>query len=216
MRNALIVRGGWDGHQPKETSDLFAAFLTNNGFAVTLADTLDAYLDEALMAKQHLIIHNWTAFGPPDKPEAVKRLCATIATGVGFAGWHGGMCDAFRTEWNYHLLSGGQFIAHPPDRRMDYLVTITDRHHPVLAGLDDFMVYNTEQYYMLTDPGNNVLAITTGFVPGTNLGIQPAAPMPVVWTRAYGYGRVFYSALGHSMADFGIRETRTLMERGLL
>ncbi|PCJ83886.1 MAG: hypothetical protein COA52_18170 [Hyphomicrobiales bacterium] len=39
--------------------------------------------------------------------------------------------------------------------------------------------------------------------------------MPVVWKRAHGKGRVFYSALGHVAAEFENREMKTILQRGM-
>jgi type 1 glutamine amidotransferase len=40
--------------------------------------------------------------------------------------------------------------------------------------------------------------------------------MPVVWKRAWGQGRVFYTSLGHVAADFQVPEAKTIVERGML
>ena len=45
-RKALIVQGGWDGHQPKEVAEIFRALLVKEGFEAEVSDTLDAFLDE--------------------------------------------------------------------------------------------------------------------------------------------------------------------------
>ena len=37
-RQALVVRGGWDGHRPVEATDLFIPFLESSGFAVRVED----------------------------------------------------------------------------------------------------------------------------------------------------------------------------------
>jgi len=39
--------------------------------------------------------------------------------------------------------------------------------------------------------------------------------MPVVWTRPYGKGKVFYSALGHVAEDFKVPEALEIMKRGI-
>jgi hypothetical protein len=49
-RRALVVRGGWDGHVPVEASDRYVRVLKETGFEVTVSDSLDGYLDEALMS----------------------------------------------------------------------------------------------------------------------------------------------------------------------
>ena len=59
MKKALIVQGGWDGHHPKEISEILAVQLRKNDFEVTMSDTLDAYRDMNL-TDFNLIVPNWT------------------------------------------------------------------------------------------------------------------------------------------------------------
>ena len=47
-----------------------------------------------------------------EKAEALN-LCAAVRNGVGLAGHHGGMGDAFRDSVDYQFLCGGQWVAHP-------------------------------------------------------------------------------------------------------
>ena len=63
----------------------------------------------------------------------------------------------------------------------------------------DFKV-RSEQYYMLVDPRNEVLAVTTHQSESavwTN-GVE----MPFIWKKVHGAGRVFYSACGHQASEF--------------
>jgi hypothetical protein len=39
--------------------------------------------------------------------------------------------------------------------------------------------------------------------------------MPVVWTKTYGKGKIFYSSLGHSADIFEIPEVWKIMTRGV-
>ena len=41
MKKALIVWGGWDGHEPKLVAERFARTLREENFEVTVSDTLD-------------------------------------------------------------------------------------------------------------------------------------------------------------------------------
>lgn len=38
MKKALVVRGGWDGHQPVETTEVFIPFLKENGYDVRVEE----------------------------------------------------------------------------------------------------------------------------------------------------------------------------------
>jgi type 1 glutamine amidotransferase len=209
-KKALIVYGGWEGHQPKETSELIAADLKSAGFEVERSDSLDALLDGARLETLSLIVPHWTMGQLSGEQE--KSLVAAIDSGVGLGGIHGGMGDAFRSATGYQFLVGGQFVAHP-DNHKDYLVRIVKKTDPIMAGLDDFTVHS-EQYYMHVDPSNEVLADTafqTVSAPWVN-----GTVMPVVWKRAYGQGRVFYQSIGHSLKELSVPEVREITRRGLL
>ena len=212
MKNALIFRGGWDGHDPVETSDIIAARLRGHGVHVDIFDAQDCLLDPALKTKYQLIVPMWTMGQIARENEGA--LLDAVRSGVACGGWHGGMGDAFRNNTEYQFMVGGQWVAHPGGI-IDYTVDISPKAHPITAGLPASFPMHSEQYYMHVDPGNEVLATTTfgaehaPWVKGT--------VMPVIWTRRYGAGKVFYTSLGHNIADF---ETTPLVSeiitRGLL
>ncbi|MEY3773844.1 MAG: hypothetical protein RLZZ129_624 [Verrucomicrobiota bacterium] len=195
-KKALIFQGGWDGHQPVECAALFAGKLAERGFAVEVVDTLDVLNAADRLKALDLIIPLWT--GGKLTPDQEKNLEAAVISGVGIAGFHGGMCDAFRGSINYQWMTGGQFLCHP-DNIKEYLIRIVNRDDPITRGIPDFRV-KSEQYYMLVDPRNEVLAVTTHqsvSAPWTN-GVE----MPFVWKKVHGAGRVFYSASGHQCQEF--------------
>ena len=45
MKKALLVWGGWDGHEPKQCVDVFAPILSAAGFEVRVCDKLDVYAE---------------------------------------------------------------------------------------------------------------------------------------------------------------------------
>jgi type 1 glutamine amidotransferase len=210
-RRALVVRGGWEGHSPVEITERFVPFLKEHGFTVETADSLDAYGEADRLAATDLVVQCWTM--GEIAPELSRALAAAVRAGTGFAGWHGGVIDSFRGDLDYHLLTGGQFLMHPAEF-VDYTVQLVPgrANHPVIEGLADFGVH-TEQYWVATDPDIDVLATTTFPTDGER---DHPVVMPAVWTRAYGAGKVFVSAIGHKADDFDIPEVRTLTERGLL
>lgn len=212
MKKALVVWGGWDGHEPKQTTERFVPFLTANGFDVEVANTLDVYKDKAKMSALSLVVPCWT-MGSIAGDQERGLLDAIRHEGVGIAGWHGGMGDAFRPNTEYQFMCGGQWVAHPGGI-VEYTVNITRPTDPITAGLIDFKM-KSEQYYLHTDPSNDVLATTT-FAGTEHEPWTKGTVMPVVWKRVYGKGRVFYSSLGHVAKDFDVPEARIIMERGML
>ena len=210
MKHALIFRGGWDGYEPVQTSELVAEQLRKHGMEVEISDSQEALLQSGLEQNCDVIVPVWTM--GTLLPEAGKALRGAVLNGVGLGGWHGGMCDAFRNDTDYQFMTGGQWVAHPGNA-MDYRVQITAKD-PIVDGIGDFDMHS-EQYYMHVDPGNEVLAVTrfTGkicpWIDGT--------VMPVVWKRRYGRGRVFYSSLGHNAEDFKrVPQILEIAVRGIL
>ncbi len=211
MKKALIFRGGWNGHNPIETSDIIAERLRAAGVAVDIYDTKDCLLDPDLKTKYNLIVPVWT-MGTIESEEK-KALLDAISSGVSCGGWHGGMGDAFRNDTEYQFMVGGQWVAHPGGI-IDYTVQLI-KDHPITAGIAKKIAMHSEQYYMHVDPGNQVLATTT--FNGDHAPWTIGTVMPVIWTRRYGAGKVFYSSLGHNLADFqNTPQVGEIIVRGLL
>src|SRR5690625_6781013 len=100
-KKALIVQGGWDGHEPKQTSEIFRNILEKENFEVEVSDTLDSYADAEKLKKLDLIVPHWTMGEIEQK--YVDNVSAAVMSGVGLAGIHGGMCDSFRknVDWQF-------------------------------------------------------------------------------------------------------------------
>ncbi|MGW9167182.1 ThuA domain-containing protein [Agromyces sp. NPDC055658] len=224
-RNVLVVRGGWEGHHPVETTDLFLPFLQGQGFEVTIEDDPEVYADAERMAAVDLVLQSVTMSHASGG--AVTGLRDAVAAGAGFAGWHGGITDSFRASSDYLQLVGGQFVAHPskhPDARRDdgrdgfleHTIDITDlgRAHEIMVGLDDFAL-DTEQYWVLHDDLNDVLATTTHPVQSHQPWHRPLT-CPAVWTRYWGNGRVFVATPGHDIEALQDTNVKTIIERGML
>ncbi len=209
-KRALMNWGGWEGHEPKQCVDLFAPLLREAGFEVEISDSLDSYLDREKMRLLDLIVPVWTMSSITDEQQ--QGLLDAVKSGVGIAGWHGGMADSFRQNVDYQWMVGGQWVAHPGGV-IDYRVNIINHDDPITAGINDFDMHS-EQYYLHVDPSNEVLATTifhTDEAPWVN-----GTKMPVVWKRRWGQGRVFYSSLGHVAQDFQVAEAREIQRRGMV
>ena len=224
-RKALVVRGGWDGHQPVEATELFLPFLRDNGFEVTVSESTAVYADADLMAATDLVVQSVTMSSI--EHDELQGLIAAVRAGTGLAGWHGGIADSFRNSSDYLQLVGGQFATHPgkapelrvgdgTDNFLRYTVEITElgRTHPITAGIDDFEL-ETEQYWVLHDDLIDVLATTTHPVQPWHPWHRPIVS-PAVWTREWGAGRVFVATPGHEPRVLEDPNVRTIIERGLL
>jgi type 1 glutamine amidotransferase len=205
VRTATFVYGGWDGHAPKETAELFAGLLEDAGLRVHVTDDLD----ELTALSADLVVPVFTMGALTTEQET--GLLDAVRSGTAIGGWHGGMVDAFRASTGYQWMVGGQFVAHPGGFvSYDVVPCSAD---PIVAGIDRFTV-TTEQYYLHVDPSNEVLATTT--FDGQHADWIDSVVMPVVWKRRFGAGRVFHCTLGHALSDFDVDETREIVRRGLL
>ena len=216
MKKALIFQGGWDGHEPQLTSRRFAGLLEKNGIAAEIYDTTDCLADYEKLLTYDLIVACWT--GGELKWEYSQNVSEAVARGVGLAGCHGGMCDAFRNDTNWQFMTGGQWVSHPGGDGVEYTVNIRRGSSPLVEGLEDFTV-TSEQYYLHVDPAIEVLASTRFPNAGVNYYHSANKPidMPVIWTKYWGLGRVFYNSLGHHDDVFvNSPNAEILMERGML
>lgn len=208
MKTALIVWGGWAGHEPEACARVVSQMLKEDGFDIVCENTTEAFADPAL--KDFNLIVPIVTMSTIEKEE-LDSLCDAIQSGVGLAGFHGQMGDTFRNEPKFQFMVGGQWVAHPGNI-IDYTVNVTRPDDVVMQGISDFS-YRSEQYYMHVDPSNEVLA-TTRFGGQHHAWIEGTI-MPVVWKRRYGAGRVFYSSLGHVAQEFEVPEMATIIRRGL-
>lgn len=202
----LFLQGGWEGHRPEEVVDRFATALRSAGAVVEIAMELDRLTDPGWSCSFDVISPCWTMGHLT--PEQSKGLGDAVRAGTGLAGIHGGMGDAFRGDLDYEWMVGGHFVGHP--HVGEYRVRVIVPEDPVMAGLPREFVYRSEQYYMLIDPAIRVLADAEYSRDGTT------CRMPVVWTKIWGKGRVFYSALGHDPSEFdAFPEVFAMTVRGL-
>ncbi|MFN3575662.1 MAG: ThuA domain-containing protein [Tabrizicola sp.] len=212
MARALVTWGGWEGHEPEKVGPMFADWLRDAGMQVTLTDSLSCFDDAEALKSHDLIVPVWT-MSKIEKQQALN-VCAAVAAGTGIAGCHGGMCDAFRENVDWQFLTGAQWVAHPGNDGVEYGVRIVS-DDPLVAGVGDFTV-RTEQYYLHVDPAVRVHAVCDFPVVEGPHSVNGPVAMPVVFTKGYGRGRVYYNALGHQKTVIDHGPAAELMRRGLL
>ncbi|SFN37013.1 ThuA domain-containing protein [Mycetocola miduiensis] len=226
QRRALIVRGGWDGHQPIETTNSMIPFLESNGFEVRVEDSTAVYADADYLATVDLIVQTNTM--STIEADELAGLIAAVRSGTGLGGWHGGIADSYRNSADYLHMIGGQFAHHAAkapkdqldgtqaDNYLRHTINIVPERadHPIVAGLSDFEL-ETEQYWVLSDDHNDVLASTTVAARDFDAWNRPVTT-PAVWTRQWGNGRIFVCTAGHRLEVLDNPNVRTIVERGLL
>jgi len=203
MKRALIISGGWEGHQPDKISGIFKLMLEEENYKVEISKSLDSFHTDFILNDYQVIIPNWTM--GQISYESLSALLKAVREGVGLAGIHGGMGDAFRNETEYQFMVGGQFVAHPGGQDVTYTIEMVDNEHIITQSISDFTI-KSELYYMHIDPAIHVVAATK----------VNQTQMPVAWTKMYENGKVFYCSIGHKPEDLNNTNAYNLVKNGIL
>ncbi len=201
MTKALIVYGGWEGHDPAGIAVFLANLLKQAGIHPDLTDSFDD-LANLQSGDYQLVVPVWTM--EHLEPHLLKIMLDAVQGGVGIAGIHG-IIDSFRDEAEFHYMLGGQWVTHFEFAVRTYEVAFPGHDTPITRDLSNFEV-TTEQYYLLVDPANDVLA---------TIQVENVR-MPVAWTKHYGEGRVFYCSLGHVVDTISHPSAQQLLQRGMI
>ncbi|NLF36315.1 MAG: hypothetical protein GX584_04085 [Clostridiaceae bacterium] len=215
MKKALIMWGGWLGHEPEQVGKIFQDVLKEEGFEVTRTDKMDVLADLDNLKQFDLFVPIWTM--DEIKKEYVDNVSEALGKyGTGLAGNHGGMCDSFRQSTKWQFITGSQWVDHPGNDGIEYMVNIKkSSDSKIIEGINDFKVVS-EQYYVHVDPAVNVLATTRFPVYEGYYATNGCVDVPVVYTKKWGKAKVFYNSLGHVANVFDIPEALELMRRGFI
>jgi uncharacterized protein len=213
MTNVLYLYGGWPGHSPYNIAEWTRELVGELGYQ--LEESQDIFTLDRDLTGYDLIIFGWNnALTTEDLTDSQEdRLMAAVESGTGVAAWHGAAA-AFRSSLRFHLMLGGDFLAHPAGEGYPhpYKVNIVEPDHEVTQGVNDFPVAS-EQYYMSVDPNNVVLAETT--FNGEHFAWFEGLKSPVAWVRQWGQGKIFYHSIGHSLSDLDDPNVRRLTKQGI-
>lgn len=212
-KRALCTWGGWNGHTPEKSMKMMKATLESEGFHVDFVNSLKPLENLEKLCQYNLIVFCWTM--AKIKPKQEKNLTQAVLKGVGLAGWHGGLNDAFRNNVEYQFMTGAQWVSHPGGATMNYEVNFIPekKTDTIISELQDFNI-TSEQYFLHLDPSVDVLATTT-FHSSTMPWIDGIV-MPVTYKKRWGDGKVFYTGIGHTFKDFEIPQAMEMMKRGML
>ena len=213
MTNVLYLYGGWPGHSPYNIADWTRDLVGELGYSIE--ESQDFFTLDRDLTGYDLIILGWNnALTTEDLTDSQeKHLLAAVESGTGIAAWHGA-ASSFRSSLAYHLILGGDFLAHPGGEGYahPYKINIVNHDHPITRGVHDFAVAS-EQYYKSVDPNNTVLAETT--FDGEHVAWLDGLKCPVAWVRQWGRGRVFYHSIGHAAEDLAGDDVRRLTKQGI-
>lgn len=140
-----------------------------------------------------------------------------IRRGGGFVGIHSAT-DTFY-EWpEYGELIGGYFDNHP--WRKEVAIRIEDRDHPATRHLGSSFRINDEVYQFKSwdrDRVDVLMSLDTASVDTAKDTVHRTDnDFALAWSRSYGDGRVFYTALGHEDAVWHDERFQQLVVNGIV
>jgi uncharacterized protein len=217
----LLLFSGANNHSWKTTTPVLKQMYEDSG-RFTVAVTEDVpNLDPAEFVKYDAIVCNFTTYpnvaGHRWPATTEKAFLDYIAAGHGFVLFHAASTawmdwpefgELIGLTWQKDA-TGKNISGHGPQH--SFLVTITDKDHPVTKGMLDFQHVKDELYH-------RQLLHQTGHVLATTLsdkafrGSGAIEPMAVV--TEFRKGRAFNCALGHDPKPMAGTGFRTLMLRG--
>lgn len=174
-------------------------------FSVDWQEDPAVFKDENLKKFHAIVFLNTTGdLLNPEQKAAMERF---IQSGKGFVGVHSASDTEYKWEW-YTKLVGRSFHIHPVIQTAE--LQVIDRKFPGLERLPERFLW-TEEWYEFgpenTKGLNYILAVDEKtFDPKVSWGVKSGEGMgkfhPIAWYHNYDGGRSFYTALGHTPADY--------------
>jgi uncharacterized protein len=169
----------------------------NNLFDVTFCRTADdvrrMLTPDGLRDVQAVFFANTTGnLGIPD----MAAFLAWIRDGHAFLGAHSAS-DTYHDDPRYLDMLGNEFLAHGNQAEVD--AVIENAAHPAVSSLGPrYRVFDEIYRFVSNNRGRVDMLLSLDRTPADGLpdANQPG-DLPVAWSRSYGGGRVFYTALGH-------------------
>ena len=200
----LVVSGG--SHPYHESTPVLEEFLTEAGHSVRVTEDAGVLASGGLGEYDVLVFNTLRVQALTLEHDERVGMTRFIESGKGFVCIHISGCrpDAWH---DYHDITGGGWVmgesTHPPYGQ--FSVSVKDPGHPCAEGIEDF-VTNDELYIKLAwRPGNDVFL--TADLDGE--------PQSMAWTRNFGDGRVFSTALGHDALSFWTPAFQRLILNGV-
>ena len=168
----------------------------NSVFEVTSTEDTSEFSTENL--KSYAAVVFYTTGELPMSGAEKTALLNFVRSGRGFIGVHSAT-DTFYSWPDYLDLIGGYFNGHPWHQAVT--IEVVDPQDPLVAFLGNALQFEDE-IYQISDfdyRGSHVLLrLDQSSVDLSKAGVhQRFYGWPLAWTRFYGEGRVFYTALGH-------------------
>lgn len=167
---------------------------------------VDCSEDYSLLSKQTLaeyeLVIAYTEFSDiPLAQEQSAALLSYVAEGGGLLAVHNGI--SLQRNQELGLLLGAHFTHHPEYTALQ--IGIPAREHPIMQGIDDFVIEDEPYYFERTPHFESTL-----------LAEYPhdGAMRAAAWCHSFGLGRVVYLMPGHHLPSFSSESFRKMILRG--
>lgn len=191
-------------HRFEDVRDILQEFLeAKNDVTISLTTDRDELRWGNL--QEYDVLLDYTTSGDLTD-EQFDGLHRFVEGGGGYFVLHGASAVYYDTEnprEEFEYLIGGHFIDHPDFGEVT--VEIVDHNHPITAGVADYEILD-EPYELSVHDDVRVLARTTH---------EEFGEMPVMWTKSYGDGKVFYFSNGHDEKAFTHETFQEIVSRGI-
>ncbi len=196
----LVVKGGlW--HPFDACAAILKRAYEDGGLATCTVAERDTAFDGDL--DRYDVIALYTQGGTLSRRQEA-RLCGFVRSGGGLVGFHCAS-DSFLGNAEFIRMLGTRFLSHGPGTSK-FGIEVSGGEHDLAEGLQKFDI--VDEFYILGREAEPVDVFLTAQWQGE--------PAPMAYTRTYGEGRVFYTALGHDERAFRHPEFQRLAVRGLL
>jgi hypothetical protein len=186
----------------------------SGAFAATVTDDCGALTAENL--KQYDAVLFYTTGELPVSDQQKQALLDFVRSGKGFAGIHSAT-DTFCKWPEYGELIGGYFDKHP--WHQDVRVRVEDGKHPATRHLGEAFTIKDEIYQFRNWSRDKVHVLLSLDPASVDLNAKDVhrtdKDFAIAWTRQYGKGRVFYTALGHRAEVWADERYQTHLLNGL-
>lgn len=209
----VLIITGQDKHPWRETSPYLKGLLEATGrFEVRTTEEFKGANAETLRSYDVAILnYSDEKLNVPDWSDSTKEaLLDFVRSGKGLVVYHHAAAS-FQNWAEYRQLAGcvwktvGSY--HSPVH--NYQVNVVDSNHPITLGMAPSFLAETDELYAGLDciPRSRLDVLATGWDDHSlyvkkREGPAPGSPSqdePLLWTHAYGSGRVFATMLGNDM-----------------
>lgn len=167
----------------------------HHGFDVEHSEDAALFNDSTLSKYQTVVFLSTT--GDIFDDEQKQAFVRYMNKGNGFVGIHAASDTEYDWPW-YGEMIGGYFLGHPKVQHAD--IHVVDHDHLATKHLPDIW-HRSDEWYDFKDlvPHMNVLmTLDESSYEGGRMGDYH----PLSWYHEYDGGRVFYTALGHTVESF--------------